>query len=57
MLRSDVKVRGDYNSKIFHQKFILRDYDGKAISTSALLTESANFTLADTHRNLNHELV
>ena len=31
LLRSDVEVRGDFNPKIFHQKFILRDYfDGKA---------------------------
>ena len=26
LLRSDIQVRGDYNPKIFHQKFILRDY-------------------------------
>ena len=26
LLRSDVEVRGDFNPKIFHQKFILRDY-------------------------------
>ena len=30
LLRSDIEVKGDYNPKIFHQKFILRDYDGKA---------------------------
>ena len=57
LLRSDVQVRGDYNPKLFHQKFILRDYDGKSIPTSALLTGSANFTLTDTHRNLNHVFV
>ena len=51
-------MRGDYNPKIFHQKFILRDYrDGKARPTSALLTGSANFTDTDTHRNLNHIVV
>ncbi len=58
LLRSDVQVRGDYNPKIFHQKFVLRDYrQGKALPTSALLSGSANFTLTDTHRNLNHVVV
>jgi len=58
LLRSDVQVRGDYNPKIFHQKFVLRDYRvGKALPTSALLTGSANFTETDTHRNLNHVVV
>ncbi len=57
LLRSDVQVRGDYNPKIFHQKFVLRDYDGRARPTSALLSGSANFTLTDTHRNLNHVFV
>jgi phosphatidylserine/phosphatidylglycerophosphate/cardiolipin synthase-like enzyme len=42
LLRSDVEVKGDYNPKIFHQKSILRDYDGKATPTSALLSGSAN---------------
>ena len=33
LLRSDIEVRGDFNPEIFHQKFILRDYDeGKATS-------------------------
>ncbi len=57
LLRSDVQVRGDYNPKIFHQKFILRDYRGAASATSALLSGSANFTVTDTHRNLNHVFV
>jgi phosphatidylserine/phosphatidylglycerophosphate/cardiolipin synthase-like enzyme len=57
LLRSDVQVRGDFNPKIFHQKFILRDYRGKALPTSALLTGSANFTVTDTHSNLNHVVV
>jgi phosphatidylserine/phosphatidylglycerophosphate/cardiolipin synthase-like enzyme len=52
-----VQVRGDYNPKIFHQKFVLRDYEGKATSTSALLTGSANFTVTDCHSNLNHAFV
>lgn len=25
LLRSDIEIKGDYNPKIFHQKFILRD--------------------------------
>jgi phosphatidylserine/phosphatidylglycerophosphate/cardiolipin synthase-like enzyme len=60
LLRSDVEVRGDFNPKIFHQKFILRDYfDGKATKPGnpALLTGSANFTVTDTHLNLNHVFV
>ncbi|MFI7062626.1 phospholipase D-like domain-containing protein [Kribbella sp. NPDC050124] len=58
LLRSDVQVRGDYNPKLFHQKFMLRDYrGGKARPTAALLTGSANFTDTDTHRNLNHVVV
>jgi hypothetical protein len=56
LLRSDIEVKGDYNPKIFHQKFILRDYDGKATPTSALLSGSANFTWTDTHINLNNVL-
>jgi len=38
LLRSDIEVKGDFNPEIFHQKFILRDYEGKAQPTSALLT-------------------
>ena len=57
LLRSDIEVKGDYNPKIFHQKFILRDYDGKATPTSALLSGSANFTWTDTHINLNNVFV
>lgn len=57
LLRSDVQVRGDYNPKIFHQKFILRDYRGRASPTSALLSGSTNFTTTDTHRNLNHLII
>jgi phosphatidylserine/phosphatidylglycerophosphate/cardiolipin synthase-like enzyme len=57
LLRSDVQVRGDYNPRIFHQKFVLRDYDGTARPTSALLSGSANFTVTDCHRNLNHVFV
>jgi phosphatidylserine/phosphatidylglycerophosphate/cardiolipin synthase-like enzyme len=54
LLRSGIDVKGDYNPETFHQKFILRDYRGKAVATSALLSGSANFTWTDTHANLNH---
>lgn len=60
LLRSDVEVRGDFNPAIFHQKFILRDYHaGKATTPGnpALLSGSANFTLTDTHVNLNHVVI
>jgi phosphatidylserine/phosphatidylglycerophosphate/cardiolipin synthase-like enzyme len=57
LLRSDIEVKGDYNPAIFHQKFALRDYRGKAHPTSALLTGSTNFTTTDTHKNLNHVVV
>jgi phosphatidylserine/phosphatidylglycerophosphate/cardiolipin synthase-like enzyme len=60
LLRSDVEVKGDFNPQIFHQKFVLRDYrNGRATSPGnpALLSGSANFTLTDTHRNLNHVFV
>jgi phosphatidylserine/phosphatidylglycerophosphate/cardiolipin synthase-like enzyme len=60
LLRSDVEVRGDFNPRIFHQKFALRDYrDGKSTRPGrpALLSGSANFTFTDTHRNLNHVFV
>ena len=60
LLRSDIEVKGDFNPQIFHQKFVLRDYrNGRATSPGnpALLSGSANFTLTDTHRNLNHVFV
>jgi phosphatidylserine/phosphatidylglycerophosphate/cardiolipin synthase-like enzyme len=60
LLRSDIEVKGDFNPKIFHQKFALRDYrGGKAAKPGnpALLSGSANFTLTDTHKNLNHIFV
>jgi phosphatidylserine/phosphatidylglycerophosphate/cardiolipin synthase-like enzyme len=56
-LRNGIEVKGDFNPKIFHQKFIVRDYRGKAQATSALLAGSANFTHHDTHDNLNNLFV
>ena len=57
LLRCNVDVKADYNPKIFHQKFVIRDYRGEARPTSALLAGSANFTVTDCHRNLNHVVV
>jgi phosphatidylserine/phosphatidylglycerophosphate/cardiolipin synthase-like enzyme len=57
LLRNGIEVHGDFNPEIFHQKFVLRDYRGKAQDNSALLSGSANFTLTDTHRNLNNVFV
>jgi phosphatidylserine/phosphatidylglycerophosphate/cardiolipin synthase-like enzyme len=56
-LRNGIEVKGDFNPKIFHQKFIVRDYRRGAKPTSALLAGSANFTLHDTHDNLNNLFV
>lgn len=57
LLRNGIEIKGDLNPKIFHQKFIVRDYRGKAQPNSALLTGSANFTHHDTHDNLNNVFV
>ena len=57
LLRCNVDVKADYNPKIFHQKFIVRDYRGDARPTSAILSGSANFTVTDCHRSLNHVVV
>lgn len=50
VLRTDIDVKTDYNTKIFHQKFIVRD-------RSSVLTGSTNFTPTGTHNNLNHIVV
>lgn len=50
ILRSAVPVYSDFNSNIFHQKFIVRD-------GSAVLTGSTNFTTTGTTQNLNHLVV
>jgi phosphatidylserine/phosphatidylglycerophosphate/cardiolipin synthase-like enzyme len=57
LLRNGVEVKGDFNPKISHQKFIVRDYRKGAKPTSALLAGSANFTHHDTHDNLNNVFV
>jgi phosphatidylserine/phosphatidylglycerophosphate/cardiolipin synthase-like enzyme len=57
LLRNRVHVSADYNPKIFHQKFIVRDYRRGVRPRSALLTGSANFTHTDAHTNLNHVVI
>lgn len=50
ILRSNIDVKVDYNTNIFHQKFIVRD-------RTAVLTGSTNFTPTGTHVNLNHVVI
>ena len=50
ILRSKIKVNTDYNPKIFHQKFIIRDDE-------SILTGSTNFTSTGTDENLNHIII
>jgi phosphatidylserine/phosphatidylglycerophosphate/cardiolipin synthase-like enzyme len=57
LLRNAVDVKADYNPKIFHQKFIIRDYQGRSRATSAVLTGSTNFTWTGTHKNYNHIVI
>ena len=54
LLRGAVDTKIDFNPKIFHHKFIIRDR-GEALE--AVLTGSTNFTTTDTHRNLNHVVI
>jgi phosphatidylserine/phosphatidylglycerophosphate/cardiolipin synthase-like enzyme len=50
LLRANIDVKTDYNTDIFHQKFIVRD-------RQSLLTGSTNFTETGTSRNLNHIVI
>lgn len=50
LLRSNIDVKVDYNTGIFHQKFIVRD-------SNSILTGSANFTNEGMHKNLNHLVI
>lgn len=47
LYRSAINLKTDYNGKIFHQKFIIRD-------SKDILTGSTNFTKTGTSKNLNH---
>lgn len=50
ILRSNIDVKVDYNTHIFHQKFAIRD-------SEAVLTGSTNFTPTGVHANLNHIVI
>lgn len=50
LYRSNIDVKCDYNTSIFHQKFIIRDRE-------SVLTGSTNFTPTGTDRNLNHVVI
>lgn len=50
----NITISADQNSKIFHNKFIVRD-NGKA--TAAILSGSTNFTDTGTRRNYNHIII
>ena len=50
ILRARIDAKVDYNSSIFHQKFIVRD--GKSV-----LTGSTNFTPSGINKNLNHVII
>ncbi|MES9863302.1 MAG: phospholipase D-like domain-containing protein [Candidatus Thiodiazotropha sp. LLP2] len=50
ILRSNIDIKVDYNTNIFHQKFIVRD-------RKAVLTGSTNFTPTGTGKNLNHIVI
>lgn len=50
ILRSYIDIKTDYNSSIFHQKFIIKDGE-------SILTGSTNFTPTGTHSNLNHIVI
>ncbi len=54
LLRTGIDARTDYNAKIFHQKFIVRDIDETGAGRRAVLTGSTNFTPTGTAVNLNH---
>ncbi len=49
ILRATVDVKSDFNSKIFHQKFMIRG--------NSVLTGSTNFTTTGVTKNLNHIVV
>ncbi len=50
LLRAKIKVNSDFNSSIFHQKFMIRD-------SVSVLTGSTNFTTTGTSENLNHLVI
>lgn len=58
LLRNQIDVKADYNPNIFHQKFIIRDYNTRKKGLKpAVMTGSTNFTFTGTHKNLNHTVI
>jgi len=54
LLRGAVNAKIDFNPRIFHHKFVIRD---RGQAREAVLTGSTNFTTTGTHRNLNHVVI
>ncbi len=50
LFRAKIDLKLDYNTGIFHQKFIVRD-------RASVLTGSTNFTPTGTYNNLNHVVI
>ena len=50
LFRSAIKLNSDFNTNIFHQKFIIRD-------VKSVLTGSTNFTPTGVNNNLNHIVI
>ncbi len=50
MLRAGISLHVDFNEKIFHQKFIIRD-------GNKVLTGSTNFTITGVTKNFNHIII
>jgi len=54
LLRAGIRTRLDYNSKIMHDKFIIRDYNKEK---EAVWLGSLNFTTTGAHKNYNNALI
>lgn len=54
LLRGAVDAKIDFNPKIFHHKFVIRD---RGEAREAVLTGSTNFTETGTQKNLNHVVI
>jgi phosphatidylserine/phosphatidylglycerophosphate/cardiolipin synthase-like enzyme len=50
ILRANIRVNSDFNTNIFHQKFIIRD-------STSVLTGSTNFTDTGVTKNFNHIVI
>ena len=54
LLATGIRTRLDYNSKIMHDKFIVRDYNKE---NEAVWLGSVNFTTTGTHANYNNAII